>query len=679
MKSNNIFIVAILISTVCLLSSCDSFMDRVPETKPVPEKYFNETVHLMDYVNGRYTDILPSHTSWDYGLFKIDNGTDNQVSSSADNKYLKGLWLVSEDKGDWDFDNIMRMNLFFDNVLPKYEKGEIKGNISEIEHYIGEAYFLRAFEYFKRYQKYGDFPLVTTEYPDDIEILTNVSKRYPRNEVARFILSDLDKAIDLMSGGFVVAKTRINKDAVVLFKSRVALYEATWLKYFKGTAFVPQGDGWPGKTKDYTIETAKGTQTIKNYIYPLGGIDEEIAYFLDVAMESSKEIADKYVDKLTVNTGTIQQALTEQKNPFMDMFGDPDLSKYDEVLLWREYKQGFATHSAVIEAQRANNGIGLTRGLVHSFLMKNGLPIYDGASGYQGDDIIVVDSKTFKYKTRIDRDNRLSLFLKEPEQKNVLEFNEIGVRSQRIEPIPNLTSTTTDFYPTGFAMRKGNNYLETHCANNGSFTGAIVFRAAEALLNYMEASYEKNGAIDADADRYWRALRKRAGVDENYNKTIAATVMTEELKNDWGAYSAGDLINTTLYNIRRERRSEFMGEALRSMDLYRWRSMDQLIATPYHVEGLKVWNSGIDTYYKFTTNGGARANMSAATLSDYIRVFQKQNADNAFNGLTWHMAHYLNPVGLGQLRLTSSTTDIKGSIIYQNPYWPLQASYPAEQ
>jgi len=55
------------------------------------------------------------------------------------------------------------------------------------------------------------------------------------------------------------AKTRINKESALLLKSRVALFEGTWLKYFKNTAFVPNGPGWPGKEKDYNA----------NYQYPM--------------------------------------------------------------------------------------------------------------------------------------------------------------------------------------------------------------------------------------------------------------------------------------------------------------------------------------------------------------------------------------------------------------------------
>ena len=75
--------------------------------------------------------------------------------------------------------------------------------------------------------------------PDEQEALTEASKRSPRNEVARFILSDLDQAISLMNNN--VKKTRLSKNAALLLKSRVALFEATWEKYHAGTALVPNG------------------------------------------------------------------------------------------------------------------------------------------------------------------------------------------------------------------------------------------------------------------------------------------------------------------------------------------------------------------------------------------------------------------------------------------------------
>ena len=98
---------------------------------------------------------------------------------------------------------------------------------------------------------------------------------------------------------------------------------------------------------------------------------------------------------------------------------------------------------------------------------------------------------------------------------------------------------------------------------------------------------------------YWKIIREKAGFSGDAidpNTTIAATEMEKE-KLDWGAYSAGKLLDDPiLYNIRRERRDELMGEALRWMDLQRWRSLDQMMTEHYHVEGIKLWNSDMTHY-----------------------------------------------------------------------------------
>ena len=124
---------------------------------------------------------------------------------------------------------------------------------------------------------------------DEQGLLVGASKRAPRNEVARFIIQDLDSAIMLMQPTFK-NKNRLSSTVAQLIKSRVALYEASWLTYHKGTPFVPGGSGWPGATMDYnsgfTID-----------------IDSEIDYFLAQAMESAKEVAE--IAPLTQNSSAM--------------------------------------------------------------------------------------------------------------------------------------------------------------------------------------------------------------------------------------------------------------------------------------------------------------------------------------------------------------------------------------
>jgi hypothetical protein len=648
--------------------SCNDFLDKEPLSKITPENYLNEESQLAAYANGLYTNILPSHGNWSYGTFGIDQHTDNQAYITYDNRYVPGQWKVGQTGGDWYFNYIYSCNYFLNTVLPRYNSKGISGSDVKIKHYIGEIYFLRAYEYFKRYQEFGDFPIITEPLPDQLVPLIEASKRSPRNEVARFILSDLDKAIELLSTNIDSRKTRITKDVALLLKSRVALFEGTWLKYFKGTAFVPNGEGWPGKDKDYNA----------NYSYPSGDIDSEINYFLQESMNAAKQVADKYIDNLTVNTGEVQQSATDPVNPYMDMFGSVDLSGYDEVLLWREYSKGLGiTHCVVVAAQFGDYGVGVTRGLVESFLMKNGLPIYANNSGYKGDDNIA--------NVRKDRDPRLSLFLKEPGQKNIIYESTEGDHAVPIEPVPNITAASAEkAYSTGYALRKGGSFYQNQCGNGQSYTGSITFRAVEALLNYIEACYEKNGTIDSKADEYWRAIRTRAGVDPDYNKTITATDMSKEALNDWGAYSKGVLLNPTLYNIRRERRNELMAEGLRYMDLRRWRAMDQMINNPYHIEGIKIWGE-MQNWYKNNDGssqliyGTDKANVSSPERSMYLRPYEKVSTSLVYNGYKWSMAHYLQPIAVQHFLITASDgKTVSTSPIYQNPGWPTVAGEGAK-
>jgi len=659
MKKQHIILILIFGGLISLTSCEKDFLDRAPLSSVTPEAFLQEESQLAAYAIERYGS-LPTHGQFSFGTFEIDNNTDNQAGFGYDNKYVPDQWRVGQTGGDWNFGNIYQCNYFFETVLPRREAGEIAGNPSSIDHYIGEMYFFRAWEYFQKVITLGDFPIVTTTPESDLEILTQASQRNPRTEVVRFIISDLNSAIELMmSTSPDGEKNRLNKASAQLLKSRVALYEATWLKNFENTAFVPNGPGWPGAEKEYN----------QGYQFQAGSIDAEIDWLLDQSMGAAAAVADSY--SLVPNNGIIQQSTADGNNPYFDMFSAVDMSGFSEVLLWRRYDNGLGiTHNVPVYASRGNHGVGLTRGMVDSFLMENGLPIYADGSGYQGDDYIS--------DVRENRDGRLRLFLKEPGQINTLFESPLGTHCNEIETIPEITNTNVEQgYSTGYAIRKGLNYNANQCANGGGFTGAIVFRATEAYLNYIEASYEKNGSIDGKAGSYWRAIRNRAGVDPDFQKTIANTQVQLEAENDWGAYSAGQLVDATLYNIRRERRNELMAEGLRWMDLKRWRALDQLITEPYHIEGFKLWGPMQDWYDESQlTYGTASSRVSSPALSEYLRPYQKNGNELVYDGYRWTMAHYLNPITAEHFLITTEGDDVSTSPIYQNPGWSTNANTP---
>ncbi|PTN08018.1 putative outer membrane starch-binding protein [Mangrovibacterium marinum] len=668
MKKNNYIKNGILAVTVSLsmLTGCNDFLEIDPPSDISPETYLWTESDLAAYTIDRYHNsdndyIFRSvNGSGGDGLYLDDRATDVMTNRGSNNRFTPGEWKVGSTGGSWGFGNIYQLNYFLQTVLPRYQSGELTGNIDNVKHYIGEAYVLRAFEYFGKLKALGDFPIITRTIPDNKDSLVVASQRKPRNEVARFILSDLDKAIDLLKetppNG---ERTRISKPLAYLIKSRVALFEATWLKYHKGTALVPNGQGWPGASKAYNA----------NYQFPSGSIDGEIEFFLQQAMSSAKQVADNIA--LTSNSKIIRQSASDPSNPYYEMFASEDLSSYDEVLLWRDFDLTLGNVQYWNHYLYYGNGYGYTRQFVDGVLMENGLPIYAAGSGYQGDD--------FVGDVKVNRDWRLKLFMRAPGETKAFVNLPEGT-SPEVEPeVPVIDGSSRYMEGTGYSIKKGLSYDNEMQATVGrDVTAVVCFRAVEAYLNYMEACYELNGSLDADAQKYWRAIRERAGVDADFNKTIAATDMNQEALNDWGAYSHGQLVDATLYNIRRERKVEMAVEGLRYMDLTRWRAMDQL--SGYKIEGIKVWGPMKDVYggrLLYGQSDATKNTVSDPALSDYLRIHQISPNNFYYNGYNFTEAHYLNPIAAEHFIISSPDGQTpEDSPIYQNPGWTLEGNQP---
>ena len=668
MKYINIAKVLLLSCSLAILPACDDFLDEEPQSEVSPEKYLLNESQLEAYVNKYYADydnwksdsddkggMIPSFWGSENGsTYKDDNATDNQQGTNG--RYLKDTWTVGQSGGKWNFTNINALNYYLQTVVPRLENGGLTGTESNLKHLVGEGYFLRALEYFFRLQRLGDFPIVKTVLPDEQEALTEASKRSPRNEVARFILSDLDQAISLMNNN--VKKTRLSKNAALLLKSRVALFEATWEKYHAGTALVPNGTGWPGAGKDYNA----------GYQFPSGSIEKEIEFFLTEAMSAASQVADAV--QLTENNQIIRDQASKGKNPYYDMFASHDPSGYSEVIMYRGYDLSLNNSHHFNHYLYSGGNTGYTHQFEQVFLMENGLPVYAAGSGYAGDDYIT--------DTKIDRDWRWRLFMKAPKEAKAVD----NIATVEYFPeAPRLyVSDAKNATSTGYIQGKGYSLDYNDQLLGKDQTAFVVYRASEAYLNYIEASYLKNGNIDATADKYWKALRTRAGVDTDYQKTINATDMSKEALNGWDAYSHGALVDATLYNIRRERRCEFIGEGFRYMDLIRWRALDQL--NGYQLEGAKIFGpmkSIFGDNLKYDQADEKNNNVSSPSLSDYLRPNQVTSTNQYYNGLYFYEAHYLDPIAVQHFMITSPDgSTVSQSPIYQNPGWPITAGATCE-
>ena len=325
----------------------------------------------------------------------------------------------------------------------------------------------------------------------------------------------------------------------------------------------------------------------------------------------------------------------------------------------------------VMLAQFSKGNNGLLKTYVESFLMKDGMPWYAATTSapYMGDKTLD-DVKT-------NRDDRLQLFV-------FSESNFLPVHSQQTAGtvqyfMPHPVSNRQEMQDrTGYRLRK---YASFDLTQNvwgkaESTTGCIIFRGVEAYLNYMEAYYLKNGRIDGKAANYWRAVRERAGVDPDFNKTIAATDMNKET--DWAKKSGDETVDATLLNIRRERRCEFIGEDMRYNDLIRWRAMDDMLSKKFIPEGCNFWDelykvankdeNGAEIEYRYTGSEGS--NISDPSFK-YLRPYSVMKDNNpVYDGYTWAKANYLSPLPIREIELLSPDENVETSVLYQNPYWP---------
>lgn len=610
------------------VASCN-FLDREPMDFGDENAYYKTVDDLELAVNDFY-QILPKMEYLWGGPYEDDNTSDNQCGNWPNNMFYPGdKKTVQQANSEWKFVNLRGINFFINKTKEQMDAGAITGTKEFIDHYWGEGFFFRAYEHFRLLRNYGDAPILEVMLPDDEATLAQASKRRPRNEVARFIIEDLKRAEELMMEN-APAEGRLSKDAARLLRARVALYEATWEKYHANTAFVPGNPKWVGASM------------YPDFQFKAGDAQKEIEYFLDQAIEAADLVAshraldDDYI------------AMFNRLTPF---------SSNDEVILARYYQMGILSHSASNYLGRTGGGTGFTRALVNTFLMKNGLPIYADGSNYGGDTYMLDEMK--------DRDERL--------------VNSVKIAGSDIETVqgpdgtlvndtiyyyrPQLTLSGNEASPTGYELKKWVSN-EPGQQEQGQGTSATpILRAAEAYLIYLEAYYERHENLGGNCDRYWTELRRRAGVDTDYNKTIAATDLSKE--NDLAVYSKGIEVDKTLYNIRRERRCELLGEGMRLDDLKRWRALDNM--KDYQVEGMNLW----DEMYKMYDNGALNGVVSPSGVSNYIRPLQKTSTSVAYNGYNFPKPHYLEPIPISEFLLTVDGSG--NSTLYQNPGWPTKS------
>lgn len=286
--------------------------------------------------------------------------------------------------------------------------------------------------------------------------------------------------------------------------------------------------------------------------------------------ENNAEKAKKYLE-LAVKAGDLVMSSGKWSfaNDFRSLFGSQDLSGNKEVLLYRHYDGSLsvthciASYSNLYESQ----GQAANLSLAKSFICNDGKP--------------------YKLSTVANADK--------------LDLSDmVATRDPRFEATfwdtPKKEASTL-LYADKFIDRDGPKlYPGPYPAMYGSNTNtndAPVMRLAEVVLNWVEAKAElatMGGAAvtQADIDASINAIRSRPldataiakGIQKTAPLSLAALPDDPDRDQD---------VPALIWEIRRERRMEFVFESSRLLDIKRWKKIEYMNGTTHPDNLLGLW------------------------------------------------------------------------------------------
>jgi hypothetical protein len=369
----------------------------------------------------------------------------------------------------------------------------------------------------------------------------------------------------------------------------------------------------------------------------------------------NNEKAKQYLD-LAIQAADIVIASNKWSfgSDFRSLFGSDNLSTNTEVILYRTYDgaigvtHAIASYSNITESQTPAANLSL----VKSFIATDGKP-------YKLSTVPNVTSFRFDSLWRT-RDSRFeATFWDVPRaQSSTLLYADKFI--DRIGP----TYSTGGTYPPQYGSSTNTN-------------DAPVLRLGEVVLNWIEAKAELEtmgfGAVtQADLDASINKIRNRpldaAAIAKLLVKT--APLMLAAVPDD---PDRDQTVPPLLWEIRRERRMEFVFEHTRLMDLRRWKKIDYMngVTNPDILVGAWVnFPAEFPQYLVAAKNNILKVKKKDGTIVTYngtnganmIGFYLPENISNrdAFTDRV-----YLAPIGLNEINLFGA----KGFTLTQTPGW----------
>lgn len=246
------FILATVVLSATMMTSCTDFLTIIPPDKIVHEYYWQTKddvngILATSYLNLISTDAVAKAIVW--GELRSDIlMTEPSTHNSEDLRYIVEANILPENiYTDWSvyYRAIANANLVLE-YAPQVVERDPDFTQGDLDVVMGEMYAMRALCHFYLVRTFRDIPMAMVVAANDAD-LPDYKQVHPL-EALRMIMEDLDRAEKLVmpSGNFSSSKNnhgRFTKNAVLAMKADVSLWQAAFAEYYEGQSeYAASGD-----------------------------------------------------------------------------------------------------------------------------------------------------------------------------------------------------------------------------------------------------------------------------------------------------------------------------------------------------------------------------------------------------------------------------------------------------
>ena len=295
----------ILLATIFV--GCKKDLDLNPLDKISDASYWKTPNDFRLFANDFYNGLQGAHNYTDLN--------SDIAFGSGPNAKSNGSYLAEANSPLWD--NSYKYIRSANYLLQKAQESTLG---TDVDRWVGEALFFRAYNYWNLVKTYGGVPKI-----DKVLDVTSPELYTPKStqsEIIDFIISDLDNAISKLPKQSELTSEetgRVTQGAALALKARAALYNGTWEKYHgggSGTDYLATAINAAETmiaSNEYGIYTGSGADSYKHLFILQGDDSEEVIlarrYYANRAthnwtrelwfnwMVPTKNIADLYLAK----------------------------------------------------------------------------------------------------------------------------------------------------------------------------------------------------------------------------------------------------------------------------------------------------------------------------------------------------------------------------------------------